>query len=51
MKKEKKKHSTSVNEYAKKTYDRLQVLLPKGTKEKWTDAARNRGFINKRRLQ
>ena len=44
-KKEKVTHSESVNKYAKKAYDRVQVLLRKGEKERWSNEARSRGFV------
>lgn len=37
-------HSKAVNKYAKKSYDRVHVLLPKGEKEKWISEANSRGF-------
>lgn len=45
-KKEKVTHSESVNRYAAKTYDRIQVLAPKGEKSRWTDEALKRGFVS-----
>ena len=45
-KKEKVTHSESVNKYAKKAYDRVQVLLRKGEKERWSNEARSRGFVS-----
>ncbi len=45
-KKDKVTHSESVNRYAAKTYDRIQVLAPKGEKSRWTDEALKRGFVS-----
>lgn len=45
-KEEKVTHSESVNRYAAKTYDRIQVLAPKGEKSRWTDEALKRGFVS-----
>lgn len=43
---EKKSHNKAVNKYARKNYDRVPILVPKGERERWTDAARRLGFIH-----
>jgi len=44
--KKKKSHADSVNDYARKVYDRIQVLAPKGEKGRWTAEALKRGFVS-----
>lgn len=43
---DKKSHNKAVNKYARKNYDRVPILVPKGERERWTDAARRLGFIH-----
>ena len=43
---EKKSHNKAVNKYARKNYDRVPILVPKGEKQRWTEEARRLGFIH-----
>ena len=39
-------HSEAVNRYARKAYDRIQILCKKGEKARWERESKNLGFDN-----